>query len=150
MSDLFTAVPTSEVVAIVEVALAVMLVVGMVVVRKGYVRVHMYLQSSIVLVNIPIVLAWMVPAYLEYVLPGLPDEVTESYYLVPTVMLLAGIAAEALGLYIILVAATDLVPLRFRFRRYKLWMRTELALWWSVVIAGLATYYLWYVLQVPS
>lgn len=37
------------------------------------------------------------------------------------------------------------MPERFRFRRYKLWMRTELALWWGVVITGLTTYWLFYV-----
>ena len=49
-----------------------------------------------------------------------------------------------LGVFIILVAGTNLIPERYRFRRYKLWMRTELALWWSVVALGLSTYVLWY------
>ena len=60
-------------------------------------------------------------------------------------MLFAGATAELLGVYIILVAGTNWVPARFRFRRYKLWMRTELVLWWGVVIAGLTTYWLFFV-----
>lgn len=134
----------SDAVAVVEVAIAVLLLVGMFVVRRGHVRAHKYLQSSMVLVNIPIVLVWMVPQYLAGVLPGLPDEWLQPYYLLPTIALFVGGAAEALGLYILLVAGTNLVPERWRFRRYKLWMRTELVLWWLVVALGLAIYYVWY------
>src|SRR5262249_16577939 len=28
--------------------------------------------------------------------------------------------------------------------RYKPWMRTELALWWIVILIGISTYYVWY------
>jgi uncharacterized membrane protein YozB (DUF420 family) len=147
MTDLFgTGAPQlSDLVALFEVVVAVLLLVGMFVVRKGYVRIHMVLQTSMVLVNIPVILAWMVPQYLDYVLPGLPGEISEPFYYVPTLMLVAGVAAELLGIYIILVAATNLVPIRWRFRRYKLWMRTELVLWWSVLLAGLTTYFVWYI-----
>jgi uncharacterized membrane protein YozB (DUF420 family) len=133
----------SDAVVVVELLIATLLIVGMLIVRRGHVRAHMYLQSSMVLVNIPIVLSWMVPQYLALVAPD-TSEILEPTYLVPTLMLAAGIVAELLGIYIILVAGTNLVPERFRFRRYKLVMRTELALWWTVVLAGLTTYYLWY------
>jgi uncharacterized membrane protein YozB (DUF420 family) len=150
-SLLHTVAPTtSDLFVFLEVAIAVMLLVGMFVVRRGHVRLHMYIQSSMVLVNIPLVLYWMVPAYLTGVAPDLPGELDGTSYWVPTVMLFAGIAAELLGIYILLVAGTNLVPERFRFRRYKLWMRTELALWWSVVVTGLTTYYVWYVAPVGS
>ncbi|MCI4336937.1 MAG: hypothetical protein L3K17_07075 [Thermoplasmata archaeon] len=133
-----------EVGAVVEVAIAIMLVVGMWVVRRGHIRAHMYIQSSMVLVNIPFVLLTMVPYYLAYVLPGLPGEISEPFYLYPTIMLVAGLSAEALGVYIVLVAATNWIPERFRFRRFKLWMRTELTLWWVVVFVGLTTYVVWW------
>ena len=135
----------SDVVAVFEIAVAALLIAGMFVVRQGHVRIHSYIQASMVLVNIPVVLTWMVPSYLTYVLPGIPGDLSMPAYYVPTMMLVAGGAAEALGVYIILVAATNLVPERFRFRNYKLWMRTELVLWWSVVLLGLLTYYLFYV-----
>jgi type IV secretory pathway VirB2 component (pilin) len=128
-----------------ELSLAVLLVVGGVLVRLRHVRLHRALQSTIVLVNIPIVLVLMVPPYLAYVAPGLPADLTQSFYLYPTLMLIAGAVAEALGIFIILVAGTNWIPSRFRFRRYKLWMRTELGLWWVVLLAGIATYYYWWV-----
>lgn len=136
----------SDIAAIVEIVIAVLLLVGWLLIRRGHVRLHKYLQSSMVLVNIPVVLYWMVPAYLEYVWPDLPGEIADPAYGIPTVMLVAGVLAEALGIYILLVAGTNWLPERFRFRRYNLVMRTELALWWSVVVAGLSTYYWWYIL----
>jgi hypothetical protein len=136
---------SSDVVLLVELAIAFMLIVGMFVVRRGHIRAHMYIQSSMVLVNIPIVLIWMVPDYTQYVLPGIPHDIGQQFYWVPTLMLVAGIAAEALGVFILLVAGTNWIPERLRFRRYKLWMRSELLLWWLVVLLGISTYYVWYV-----
>lgn len=134
----------SDAVAIFEIVVGGLLIAGMFLARSGRIRAHMYLQSAMVLVNVPVVLTWMVPQYVDYVLPGLPGEFGEPFYFVPTVMLLLGAAAEVLGIYILLVAATPWVPERFRFRRYKLVMRTELVLWWAVLLTGLTTYYVWY------
>jgi hypothetical protein len=146
MTSLFggSAPLTSDLVLVFELAIGGLLLVGGYLARHGHIRLHMYLQSSMVLVNIPVVLLWMVPQYLAYVLPSLPGELGQPFYLVPTLMLVAGAAAEALGIYILLAAGTTLIPERFRFRRYKLWMRGELALWWGVLIAGISTYYVWY------
>ena len=135
----------ANLVLVFELAVGGLLLVGGYLAHRGRIRLHMYLQSSMVLVNIPVVLAWMVPRYVSFVLPGVPGELGQPFYLVPTLMLVAGAAAEVLGVYILLVAGTTLIPERFRFRRYKLWMRSELALWWGVLLAGISTYYLWYV-----
>ncbi len=135
----------SNLVALFEVALGIVLIAGMFLVRAGHVRAHAYIQTSVVLVNLPVVLLWMVPSYLTYVLPGLTTDFSKPFYWVPTLMLVVGAAAEGLGVYVALVAGTNRIPERFRFRRYKLWMRTVLGLWWSVVIVGLLTYYVWYV-----
>jgi hypothetical protein len=110
----------------------------------------MLIQSSMVLVNIPVILVLMLPTFQTDVLPGLPGDVGQAFYLWPTLMAFAGVAAEALGVYIILVAGTNLLPDRLRFRRYKLWMRSELILWWIVVLAGVATYYYWWVASLPA
>jgi uncharacterized membrane protein YozB (DUF420 family) len=147
MTGLFppNAPAVADVAAILEVGMAILLLVGSVMVRQGHIRIHRVLQSSVILVNIPIVIYAMVPPYLQYVAPSLAAHWTEARELIPTLMLFAGAAAELLGVYIILVAGTSWIPARFRFRRYKLWMRTELGLWWAVVLAGLATYYLFFV-----
>lgn len=49
-------------------------------------------------------------------------------------------AAEALGVYAVLVAGTNRLPDWLRFQRYKPWMRTVRGLWWVVVVQGLLPY----------
>ncbi len=135
----------SDLVLLVELAFGTVLILGAVAARLGHIRLHMYLQSSVVLVNLPVVLATMAPEYLQYVAPSLPGGLVHPWVLYPTLMLIGGAVAEALGVYIVLVAATAWVPERFRFRRYKLVMRTELGLWWLVLLCGVATCYAWFV-----
>ena len=53
--------------------------------------------------------------------------------------------AELLGLYIVLVAGTAVLPHRLRFNNWKLWMRLELMLWCCVLLTGVGTYYVWYI-----
>jgi hypothetical protein len=149
-AEVFSSALFATSVLVVEVAFAVALLLGKYVVRSGHVRAHAYLQSTIVLANVPLVSLWMLPAYLAYVLPGLPGEIAQPFYLFPTSMLVAGVAVEALGVYVILVAGTNLVPERLRFRHYKVWMRAVLGLWWAVFLAGLATYYYWFLMPAGS
>jgi len=147
MSGLFPADATAvaDTAAVLEVTMAVILLIGTFLVRRGHIRIHRILQSSVILVNIPIVLTAMIPPYLTYVAPSVPGGLAHANIFVPTIMLFAGATAELLGVYIILVAGTTWIPERFRFRRYKLWMRTELVLWWGVVLTGLTTYWLFFV-----
>lgn len=146
----YSSVAIADLVLAIELAMAASLLLGKFVVRSGRIRLHAYMQSAVVLGNVPIVLVWMLPAYLAYVWPGIPGELAQPYYWVPTVMLALGLALESLGVYVILVAGTNFVPERFRFRRYNLWMRTVLVLWWVVLLAGIATYYVWFVTPVSS
>jgi hypothetical protein len=44
-----------------------------------------------------------------------------------------------------LAAGTNVLPKKFRIKRYKLWMRCELVVWWATLVLGLATYGRWYV-----
>jgi hypothetical protein len=37
------------------------------------------------------------------------------------------------------------LPEKLRITKYKVWMRTVLALWWVVLLLGMATYARWYV-----
>jgi plastocyanin len=112
--------------------------------RKQY-RAHKYCQSSVMLLNLAMILLIMAPSFHRQVEPQLPGGLKETYYLVPYVHAVLGTIAELLGLYIVLVAATSIIPKKLRFNRYKPWMRTALALWWLVIAIGIGTYYVWYV-----
>jgi uncharacterized membrane protein YozB (DUF420 family) len=78
------------------------------------------------------------------VAPDVLTHLNRSYYWLATVHGVLGACAEALGLYILVSAGTHQLPQRLRFTRYKLCMRSALALWWVVLFFGLATYFRWY------
>ena len=130
---------------IVQITMGLALLVGMFLAKRKKFRAHKYCQSSVMLLNLLMIFLIMAPSFHKQVQPQLPGGLKESYYLVPYVHAILGTIAEVLGIYIVLVAATKLVPKKLRFRRYKPWMRTELALWWVVVLIGISTYYVWYI-----
>ena len=74
-----------------------------------------------------------------------PRKLHRFYYGVAAIHGVSGAAVELLGLYILLVAGTKVLPARLCFRNWKPWMRAELALWMVVLLSGSATYYTWYV-----
>ena len=81
----------------------------------------------------------------EQVKPALPKVLHKGYYEVAAIHAVLGITAELLGLDIALVAGTDVLPQWLRFKHWKGWMRTELALWMVVLLSGVGTYCAWYV-----
>ncbi len=134
---------------IVQLAMGLALLGGMVLARRKQFRAHKYCQSSVMVLNLLMIFLIMAPSFHKQVEPQLPAGLRESYYLVPYVHAALGTIAEVLGVYIVLVAATKLVPKKLRFKRYKPSMRIELALWWVVVLIGVCTYYVWYVRPAP-
>jgi plastocyanin/uncharacterized membrane protein YozB (DUF420 family) len=130
---------------VIQVAMGLALLLGMALARRKNFRAHKYCQSSVMVLNLVMIFLIMAPSFHKQVQPQLPGGLNEAYYLVPYVHAALGTIAEVLGLYIVLVAATKLVPRKLHFKRYKPWMRTELALWWLVILIGLSTYYIWYI-----
>jgi plastocyanin len=130
---------------VVQIAMGMALLAGMLLARAKRFRAHKYCQSSVMLLNLAMILIIMAPSFHHQVGPQIPGGLKEAYYLVPYIHAALGTIAELLGIYIVVVAATGLLPRRLRFKRYRPWMRTELALWWVVVLIGVGTYYVWYV-----
>lgn len=135
---------------VVQVAMGMALLVGMVLARRQLFRAHMVCQSSVMLLNLVLIFLVMLPSFHRQVAPHLPAGLHEAYYGIATLHAGLGTLAELLGLYIVLRAATNLVPQRLRFQSYKAWMRTALVLWWAVVCLGLGTYYVWYLAPTPT
>ena len=136
----------ADVVLLLEIGMGVALLLGAFLARVRKYRWHAICQSTIVLLNLTVILTVMVPAFHLDLLSKLSDSTIRSYYLLSTVHGTLGIGAECLALYILLVAGTKVVPERLRFRNYTFWMRGTLLLWWSVLLLGVATYVHWYVL----
>ncbi len=131
---------------VVQIAMGAALLVGALLARRKRFAAHGVCQATVLLLNLVMIAGVMAPSFRQ-VKSQLPAGL-ELYYAVATAHAALGTAAELLGLYIVLVAATNIVPQRLRFQRWKVWMRTELALWWAVVLLGVGTYCVWY--RVPA
>jgi len=127
-----------------EIAMGLALIAGSVLARRRRYRAHGWCQSAVVLLNLLVIALFMAPSFGRAVAPELFRHIGRSYYWLPTAHGVLGIGAELLALYILLVAGTNILPQRYRFTRYKPWMRSALALWWLVLLLGLATYIRWY------
>lgn len=129
---------------ILQIVMGVTLLAGMALARMKKYTAHAICQSTVLLIN-TIVIAWLMwPSFRHTVLPRLPRGWHRPYYVWPIVHGTLGAFAEALGIYIALAAATNLLPEKLRLRHWKFWMRFELVLWWLVLLAGLGTYLYWY------
>jgi len=95
--------------------------------------------------NLIVIRQVMLPTFRSQVAPKIPARLARTYYAVATVHATMGCIAELLGVYVILVAGTKILPERLRFVRYKPWMRTELVIWWLALLLGLTTYGRWYI-----
>jgi len=145
-SLLGTAAPrTADLVLLLEIVMGVALLVGARLARLGRFRQHAWCQSITVLVNFAVIAAMMIPSFRVQVYPRIPAKLGKAYYALATVHAALGSVAEIAGLYILLAVGTKVLPEKFRIAKYKLWMRSVLALWWIVLLSGIATYIRWYI-----
>ena len=135
----------AELTLLLEIVMGVGLLIGAQLARLRRYRWHAWCQSSIVLLNLVLIALTMLPAFHRQVLPRLPGRIGKPYYALATEHAALGGVAEFGGMYILLAAGTEILPEKFRIKRYKLWMRSVLVLWWTVRFLGIATYARWYV-----
>jgi uncharacterized membrane protein YozB (DUF420 family) len=128
----------------IQIAMGVALVSGAFLARAKHFVAHGICQTAVLVLNLVLICFLMWPSFHSHVLPRLPKRLGKRFYAVATVHGVLGVLAEILGLYIVLVAGTNILPESWRFKRWKFWMRVELALWWIVLTMGVATYWVWY------
>jgi uncharacterized membrane protein YozB (DUF420 family) len=129
----------------IQIAMGVALLFGAFLARKKHFVAHGICQTVVLVLNLVMICFLMWPSFHSHVLPRLPKRIGKRFYAVATIHGIFGAMAEFLGLYIVLVAGTKILPETWRFKHWKLWMRIELALWWVVLLMGVATYWVWYV-----
>lgn len=130
---------------IVQLAMGGALAAGVILARKKRYKAHGACQTTVLLLNLWMIGFEMLPSFRLQVLPHVPKVLHTAYYIIAAVHATLGTAAEVLGIYIVLVVATKLVPPSLRFTEWKRWMRIELALWMLALMSGIGTYYEWYV-----
>ena len=127
-----------------EIAMGVALLAGAWLARRKRFRQHAWCQSAVVLLNLAVIALVMMPSFHARVLPKIPARLGKAYYALATAHGILGVAAEIAAVYILLSAATQMLPEKARITRYKSWMRGTLALWWVALILGITTYARWY------
>jgi uncharacterized membrane protein YozB (DUF420 family) len=137
--------PAANVVLALEIGMGLALLVGAWLARKRRFRQHAWCQSTVVLLNLAVIVVMMIPSFRVHVLPKIPARLGRAYYTLATAHAALGTVTELAGLYILLSAGTIVLPEKLRITKYKAWMRTVLVLWWVVLLLGFATYARWYV-----
>jgi uncharacterized membrane protein YozB (DUF420 family) len=130
---------------VVQLVMGAALTAGVFLAKRKYYRAHGICQTTVLLLNLLMIGLVMWPTFRQQVKPTLPKVLHKWYFAAPTIHAVLGAAAELLGLYIVIVAGTSILPEWLRFKDWKRWMRAELTLWFIVVLTGMGTYYLWYV-----
>jgi len=130
---------------VVQLIMGVALLAGALLAKHKRYRAHGICQTTVLLLNVLMIGLVMWPSFQQQVKPALAKVHHKWYYEVAIMHAALGITAELLGLYIVIVAGTELLPRWLRFNNWKWWMRAELVLWMIVLLSGVGTYCAWYV-----
>ena len=130
---------------VVQLIMGVALLAGTLLAKHKRYRAHGICQTTVLLLNVLMIALVMWPSFQQQVNPTLSKVHHKWYYEVAIMHAALGVTAELLGLYIVIVAGTELLPRWLRFNNWKWWMRTELVLWMIVLLNGVGTYCAWYV-----
>src|ERR1700674_3595292 len=124
---------------VVQLIMGMALIAGTLLAKHKRYRAHGICQTTVLLLNLLMIGSVMWPSFLQQVKPALNKVFHKWYYAVATIHAALGITVELLGLYIVIVAGTNVLPQWLRFKHWKLWMRTELGLWAIVLGVGVGT-----------
>ena len=130
---------------VVQLIMGTTLITGARLAKHGRYKAHGICQTTVLLLNLFMIGLVMWPSFQEQVKPMLSKGLHKWYYEVAILHAVLGTTAELLGLYIVVVAGTNVLPPWLRFKHWKWWMRTELVLWMIVLLSGVGTYCAWYV-----
>ena len=130
---------------VVQLIMGVALLAGVLLAKQKRYQAHGICQTTVLLLNLLMIGMVMWPSFQQQVTPAMSKGLHKWYYQAAVIHAVLGITAELLGLYIVIVAGTNVLPRRLRFNNWKWWMRTELVLWTIVLLSGVATYCAWYV-----
>jgi len=125
---------------LIQLTLGVLLFVGFLLVRRSKYALHGACQSVALVGVIVMTAIWMLPAYHNNYGPVI-FKLGNRVNMAAAAHVVAGSVALLVGIYVVLVAGTPLIPQRFRFTNYKAWMRTLITVWWLALLLGVLTYW---------
>src|SRR6266852_9695874 len=121
---------------VVQLIMGSALIAGARLARHKRYRAHGICQTTVLLLTLLMIGLVMWPSFQRQVMPALSKVLHKWYYEAATIHAVLGITAELLGLYIVIVAGTNILPRWLRFNNWKWWMRTELVLCTIVLLSG--------------
>ncbi len=137
----------SDFTLIAEIIFFLAICLGVVAQRRGHYKLHDWIQTPVVLLNLLLISFVMVSSFLrQRVVSTLPQRPGDAYYLAVAVHAALGLVAEGLAIYVLL-AGHKILPRKIGQLRY--WMWATFGFWTAALLAGLATYYIWY-MQPPT
>jgi hypothetical protein len=113
-------------------------------VHKHY-ETHRWVQTSAAIINASVVLVVMVGSFWGFTLPEVSRNLVRPSVWVTVVHAFVGTVAFLFGVFVVL-RGNKLVPKRWRFRNYKLFMRTAYGLYMFATLVGIAVYIVTYML----
>ena len=126
-----------------EIILFVALCAGVVAQRRSLYRLHDWIQTPVVVLNLFLIIFVMVASFVEQqVVRTLPQRPGDPYYLVVALHAGLGLIAEGLAIYALL-AGHKILPRKIGRLRY--WMWATFGFWTAAFVAGITTYTVWYV-----
>ena len=130
-----------------EIILFIAVCLGVVAQRRGRYKLHDWIQTPAVILNLFLIIFVMVSSFVgQRVISTLPQRPGDAYYLVVAIHAALGLIAEGLAIYALL-AGHQILPRKIGRLRY--WMWATFGFWTAALIAGVATYYVWY-MQTPE
>jgi hypothetical protein len=125
---------------LVQLGLGVLLFVGFLLARRSRYALHGVCQSVALAATIVMTAIWMLPAYHNNYGPAI-FTLGNRVNVAAAAHVVSGTVALLVGVYVVLVAGTSLVPKAVRFGNYKVWMRTLITVWWLALLLGVLTYW---------
>lgn len=149
MQALFGARNAATINLVLELIILLGLYIGFYYARKKRFRPHhANIQTTMVLLNLVLILTIMVPAFYNFViLGGTTTGIVGTLMIVHAIL---GAIAEGVALYLITGERTQIIPKPYRVKNIKPVMRATLALWTIVVILGIGIYYYRYLAPRPA
>src|SRR5205807_4631354 len=94
---------------VVQLIMGTALIAGACLAKQKRYKAHGICQTSVLLLNLVMIGLVMWPSFQEQVKPALSKVLHKWYYEAAAIHAVLGITAEVLGLYIVLVAGTDVL-----------------------------------------
>src|SRR5579872_2139497 len=91
---------TADLTLLIELGMGLALLAGAGFARQKRYRAHAWCQSTVALLNLPVIVFFMAPSFRSQVLPELPGHLGRSYFALATAHGVLGIVAELLACYI--------------------------------------------------